>query len=131
RRPCPRRARACGRRAGRAGEEERSGEDRPPRRPRESWPAGARAESAESLLRRLASQAVENRVGLAEDARDFLDRHVGIAAADAQVLHVPAVLFIERMEDRVLAAIELERLDAKAPAQLEVEGRGGLDPAAL
>src|SRR6185503_9349157 len=49
----------------------------------------------------------------------------------AQVFHVAALVLVERVEDRVGAAIELERLDAKARAQREVEGGRGLHPFAV
>src|SRR3989304_551723 len=44
------------------------------------------------------------------------------------VPHVPAIILVKRMEDRVRAAVEFERLDAKALAQLAVEHRRRLDP---
>src|SRR3954471_18149070 len=68
------------------------------------------------------------RVGFAEHLPDRIDRHVGVGAALAQVFHVAAVVLVERMEDRVAAAVELERLDAEFLAQPQVEGRRGLEP---
>src|SRR6266480_3370655 len=105
----------------------------PPRRPRResSLPAARASGRRERFLSCVGSQAVELRVGLAERLLDLFDRHVGVAAAVAQVLHVAAVVRVEGMEDRVAAPVELERLDAEPGAQREVEGGRGLHPAAL
>src|SRR5437660_1360266 len=67
-------------------------------------------------------------IGLAEDALDVLRGHVGVLAAPVHVLHVPPVVLVERMEDRVRPAVELERLHVKALAQAQVERRRRLDP---
>src|SRR6266404_328724 len=70
-------------------------------------------------------------IGLAEDALDVFRRHVGVLAAPAHIFHMPAVVRVEGMEDRVFPAVELERLHAKAGAQAQVERRRRLDPFAV
>src|SRR4051812_1359304 len=87
-----------------------------------------RAASGELALCGRRAEVEERGIGLAEDALDVLRRHVGELAAPAYVLHVPAIVFIERMEDRVFAAVELERLHPEACAQVEIEGGRRLDP---
>src|SRR3954470_14343092 len=82
----------------------------------------------EAFLAGVRPQVEVGRIGLAEDAPDLLRRDVGIGAAETDVLHMAAVVLVERVEDRVLRAVELERPDAEAPAHLEVEGRRRLDP---
>src|SRR4051812_32612594 len=90
-----------------------------------------RAASGELALCGRRAEVEERGIGLAEDALDVLRRHVGELAAPAYVLHVPAVVLIERMEDRVFAAVELERLHPETRAQGEVERRRRLDPFAV
>src|SRR5207302_2180219 len=105
----------------------------PPGRARaeSSLPAARASGGRERFLRCVGSEAVELRIGLAERLLDLFDRHIGVAAAVAQVLHVAAVVRVEGMEDRIAAPVELERLDAKPGAQREVEGGRGFHPAAL
>src|SRR5439155_345136 len=86
-------------------------------RPESSLPAARASGRRERFLRCVGAEAVELRIGLAERLLDLLDRHVGVAAAVAQVLHVAAVVRVEGMEDRIAAPVELERLDAKPGAQ--------------
>ncbi len=47
----------------------------------------------------------------------------------AQILHVGASVGVERVEERVVDAVEFQRADAEALAEREVEGRRGLHPA--
>src|SRR5882672_7649721 len=104
-------------------------EDRPREPRRESFLRGAAASlRRESLFRRVLAELVEARVRLAEDPLDLVDRHVGEAAAVAQVFHMAPLVLVEGMEDRVGRAVELERLDAKAAAESEVERRRALHP---
>src|SRR5689334_1949366 len=82
----------------------------------------------EGFLARVRPAVEVARIGLGKDAADFVGRHVGIRSAEVEVLHVAPVVRIERMEDRVFAPVELERLHAEARAHGEVEGRRRLDP---
>src|SRR5436190_11773429 len=75
-----------------------------------------RAASGELALRGRRAEVEERGIGLAEDALDVVCRHVGELPAPVHVLHVPAIVFVERMEDRVFAAVEFERLYPEARA---------------
>src|ERR1043165_463219 len=75
-----------------------------------------RGASGELALRSGRAEGEELRRGFAEDALDVLCGHVGELATPAYVFHVPALVLVERVENRVSAAIELERLNAKAGA---------------
>ena len=55
-------------------------------------------------------------------------RQVVEAAALGHVLHVPVAGQVEGVVDRIVAAVELQRQQAEALAQLDVEGRCGLAP---
>src|SRR5690606_11356234 len=70
----------------------------------------------------------EARVGLAEGKLDGVHRYVRAGPAVAQVFHVAAVVLVERMEDRVLATVELQRPDAEFLAKGEGEGGRCLYP---
>ncbi len=48
-----------------------------------------------------------------------------------QVFHVALAALVERVVDRIGAAVELERQEAEAVAEFDVEGRRGLQPAAV
>src|SRR5690348_4065779 len=85
----------------------------------------------EAFLARVRAEVEVARIGLGEDAADLVGRNVGVSATEAQILHVAPVVLVERMEDRVLAAVELERLHAKAGAHREIESRRRLDPFAI
>src|SRR6267142_1709143 len=101
--------------------------DRRQRPPRGSFPRAARARcprSAELLAHRLGASDEDARVGLAEHALDVLGRHVGELAAPAHIFHVAALVLVERMEDRIFAPVELERLHAEALAHRVVERDG-------
>src|SRR6185436_16753436 len=103
----------------------------PPRRGSFLPGAGASAAGGERFPGGVLAELVEAGIRLAEGLLDVVDRHVGEAAAVAQVLHVAAVVLVERLEDRVGLAVPLERLDAEAAAQLEVERRRALHPLAV
>src|SRR4029434_9073222 len=81
----------------------------------------------EVTLDRPAHVGIEPGHGLAQ----LLERDVVAGAAVVEVLHVLPPLGVERVEDGVLAAVELERLDAEALAELDVERRRRLHPAAV
>src|SRR5690348_3229891 len=91
----------------------------------------ARTPSGKLALRGGGAEIEELGIGLAEHALDVLRRHVRMLAAPAHVLHVPPVVLVERMEDRVRLAVELERLHTEALAQAQVERRRRLDPVAV
>src|SRR2546421_9630282 len=80
-----------------------------------------RAASGELALRGGRAEVEELGIGLAEDALDVVGRHIGMLAAPAHVFHVTALVLVERVEDRVFPAIELERLDPETLAQAEIE----------
>src|SRR5919204_3488320 len=84
--------------------------------------------SSKLPLRSGGAEVEELGIGLAEDALDVFRRDVGILAAPMHILHVPAVVLVVGMEDRVGPPVELERLDAKALAQAEIERRRRLHP---
>src|SRR5262245_59061498 len=63
-----------------------------------------------------------------EDRHDVRHGHVRIYAALAHVLHVAPAGPVVGLEDRVLAAVELQRENAEALAEGQVEGRRGLHP---
>src|SRR5947209_3852833 len=90
-----------------------------------------RAASGELALRGGRAEVEELGIGLAEDALDVVGRHVAVLAAPAHVFHVTALVLVDRMEDRVLASVELQRLHPKARAQAEIEGGRRLDPPAV
>src|SRR5208282_6039903 len=71
----------------------------------------------------------EARMALAHDFHHHLGRYVGIRAVLAHIFHVTASLTVVGMEDRVLAPVELERLDVELLAERQVEGGGRLEPA--
>src|SRR4051812_42998837 len=85
----------------------------------------------EGFLAGVRAEVEVARVNLGEHAADLVGRHVRVGAAEVEVLHVPALILVERMEDRVFAAVELERLHAEALAHGEVERRRRLDPFTL
>src|SRR5262245_32076139 len=59
------------------------------------------------------------------------DGDVRESAALAHVLHVAPAGGVVRVEQRVLAAIELERPDPEAIAESAIEGGRGFDPSAV
>src|SRR2546422_4185919 len=73
----------------------------------------------------------EPRVFPLEDRDDVGHRHIGVHTALAHVLHVAPAGAVIGLEDRVLAAVELERGDTEPLAERSIERRGGLDPALL
>src|SRR5919201_5361718 len=87
--------------------------------------------SSKLALRSGGAEVEELGIGFAEDALDVFRRDVGILAAPVHVLHVPPVVLVVRMEDRVGEAVEIERLHAKALAQAQVECRRRLHPFAI
>src|SRR4051812_30104501 len=56
----------------------------------------------EALLAGVRAEVEVARIGLGEYAADLVGRYVGVRAAEVEVLHVPPVVRVERMEDRVL-----------------------------
>src|ERR1051325_4289554 len=87
--------------------------------------------SGELALRGGGAEVEELGIGFAEHALDVLRGDVAVLAAPAHVLHMPPVVLVERMEDRIAAAVELERFYAKALAQRKVECGRRLDPCAV
>src|SRR5438874_8613540 len=69
--------------------------------------------SSELPLRGRGPEIEQLGIGLAKHALDVVRGHVGMLAAPAHVLHVPPVVLVEWMKDRVGPAVELERLHAK------------------
>src|SRR5258708_4656679 len=65
--------------------------------------------SGELALRRGGAEGEEFGISLAEDALDFLDRHVGKLAAPAHVLHVAPVVLVERMVAQAVGGRVIER----------------------
>src|SRR5436853_5389073 len=82
----------------------------------------------EAFLAAVRSEIEVARIDLGEHAADLIGRHVRVGAAETYVLHVPPVVLVERMEDRIFATVELERLHPEPRAHREVEGRRRLDP---
>src|SRR5262249_37419657 len=89
---------------------------------------GMRSGRLEGFLAGVRSEIEVARIRLGEHAANLVRRYIGVGAAEADVLHVPPVVLVERMEDRVLAAVEFERLHPEPRAHGEVERRRGLDP---
>src|SRR3954467_12816462 len=97
-----------------------------------AWKLASRSErisgGLELFLARVRPEVEVARIGLGENAADLVRRHVRIGAAELEVLHVPPVIRVERMEDGVFAPVKLERLDTEAGAHREVERRRCLHP---
>src|ERR1043166_6219640 len=127
--PCLRRRQTCGRAAATAGAARESAAGRPPRPRHGSCPRATLASGGREVeLRGIGPEVEVFRISLAERAPDLVGGHVVVAAAVAHVLHVPAVVLVERMEQGIGPAVELERLDAEPRAKGQIEGRRRLDP---
>jgi predicted N-acetyltransferase YhbS len=74
---------------------------------------------------------VERRVGGGIGGSDPFEREVVEGAVVAHVLHVAPAGRIERMQQSIGLAVELEREDAEPLTQAPVEGRRGLQPAVV
>src|SRR5712691_13111751 len=78
--------------------------------------------------RRRRRSSSQPRIAAVEGLEDQGDRDVGERPAIPDVLHVPPPGDVERMEQRVLAPVEVERADAEALAEAPVESRRRFDP---
>src|SRR4029077_5857835 len=96
--------------------------------PRAGRASCVRSGRLELLLASVRPEVEVDRIGLGEHAADLVGGHVRVSAGEAQVLHVPSIVLVEGMEDRVFAAVELEWLYPKPLAHGEVERRRRLDP---
>ena len=94
-------------------------------------PHGARLRRgrvAEDVVVNLAGMGDETRIGLLETDQQPGERQVGVGAACADVLHVPAAVAAERVQQRVGGAVEVQCGHAEAGAQRGVERGCGLAP---
>ena len=77
-----------------------------------------------------AMAAHQARIGLAKLGLDGVERHIGKSAAIVQIFHMLTAGAIERLQQRIGLAVELERLQPDPVAQRAIESGRRLDPAA-
>ena len=132
RRPCRRRRRRCARGGAAAGAAARicSG-SAAATAARKLSSSSSRIRRASKLLAAVRAEVVVLGYVSLKTRLDLVRRDVGEAAAIAQVFHVAPVVLVERVEDGIGRPVELERLDAEARAEREVERRRRFDPLAV
>ena len=67
-------------------------------------------------------------IDLAKGAQNQVGRHISPSAAVPQILHMAAVLSIERVKKLIGFTVELEGQDAKTITQRSIKGRRRLHP---